>query len=49
MRPNISSSENIFLIVDVKDDNAVHFYQNHGLIALPDSPFTLFLPHHSCG
>ncbi|QXF33152.1 hypothetical protein CE143_08340 [Photorhabdus luminescens] len=24
--------------------NAVRFYRHHGFIALPDSPFTLFLP-----
>ncbi|AXG46790.1 GNAT family N-acetyltransferase [Photorhabdus laumondii subsp. laumondii] len=32
------------LLVDAKDDNAVQFYRHHGFIALPDSPFTLFLP-----
>ncbi|WP_434525300.1 GNAT family N-acetyltransferase [Photorhabdus asymbiotica] len=32
------------LLVDAKDDNAAQFYQYHGFIALPDSPFTLFLP-----
>ncbi|KER03864.1 putative acyltransferase [Photorhabdus temperata subsp. temperata Meg1] len=32
------------LFVDAKDDNAAQFYQYHGFIALPDSPFKLFLP-----
>lgn len=32
------------LMVDAKDSRAVDFYQHHGFIALPDSPFTLFLP-----
>jgi len=32
------------LTVDAKDEAAVAFYRHHGFIALPDSPFTLFLP-----
>lgn len=32
------------LIVDAKDGIAAGFYQHHGLIALPESPLTLFLP-----
>lgn len=32
------------LIVDAKDDAAAAFYRHHGLIALPESPRTLFLP-----
>lgn len=32
------------LIVDAKDDAAAAFYRHHGLIALPLSPSTLFLP-----
>jgi ribosomal protein S18 acetylase RimI-like enzyme len=32
------------LMVDAKDERAVAFYRHHGLIALPDSPLTLFLP-----
>lgn len=32
------------LIVETKDEQAAAFYQHHGLIALPDSPHTLFLP-----
>lgn len=32
------------LMVDAKDEAAASFYQHHGLIALPDSPRTLFLP-----
>jgi len=32
------------LIVDAKDGSAAAFYRHHGLIALPDSPSTLFLP-----
>jgi len=32
------------LIVDAKDEAAAAFYRHHGFIALPDSPFTLFLP-----
>ena len=32
------------LMVDAKDEAAAAFYRHHGLIALPDAPFTLFLP-----
>jgi ribosomal protein S18 acetylase RimI-like enzyme len=32
------------LVVDAKDETAAAFYRHHGLIALPDSPRTLFLP-----
>jgi ribosomal protein S18 acetylase RimI-like enzyme len=32
------------LMVDAKDEAAAAFYRYHGLIALPDSPRTLFLP-----
>ena len=32
------------LVVDAKDEAAAAFYRHHGLIALPDSPLTLFLP-----
>ncbi|SMP78924.1 GNAT family N-acetyltransferase [Noviherbaspirillum suwonense] len=32
------------LMVDAKDEAAAAFYGNHGFIALPDSPITLFLP-----
>ncbi|KAF0101589.1 MAG: N-acetyltransferase GCN5 [bacterium] len=32
------------LMVDAKDDKAAAFYRHHGFIALPDSPWTLFLP-----
>ncbi|WP_323031087.1 GNAT family N-acetyltransferase [Brachymonas denitrificans] len=32
------------LMVDAKDERAAAFYRHHGFIALPDSPFTLFLP-----
>lgn len=32
------------LIVDAKDATAAAFYRHHGLMALPDSPRTLFLP-----
>jgi len=32
------------LMVDAKDEAAAAFYRHHGFIALPDSPFTLFLP-----
>jgi ribosomal protein S18 acetylase RimI-like enzyme len=32
------------LMVDAKDEAAAAFYRHHGLIALPDSPNTLFLP-----
>lgn len=32
------------LIVDAKDESASAFYRHHGLITLPDSPLTLFLP-----
>ena len=32
------------LVVDAKDESAAAFYRHHGLIALPDSPLTLFLP-----
>ena len=32
------------LMVDVKDEAATAFYRHHGFIALPDSPFTRFLP-----
>lgn len=32
------------LIVDAKDEAAAAFNRHHGLIALPDSPRTLFLP-----
>jgi ribosomal protein S18 acetylase RimI-like enzyme len=32
------------LIVEAKDERAAAFYQHHGLIALPDSARTLFLP-----
>ena len=32
------------LVVDAKDETASAFYLHHGFIALPDAPFTLFLP-----
>jgi ribosomal protein S18 acetylase RimI-like enzyme len=32
------------LVVDAKDEAAMHFYRHHGFMALPDSPLTLFLP-----
>lgn len=32
------------LVVDAKDEAAMHFYRHHGFVALPDSPLTLFLP-----
>lgn len=32
------------LLVDAKDEQAAAFYRHHGFIALPDTPFTLFLP-----
>lgn len=32
------------LMVDAKDESAASFYRHHGFIALPDSPFALFLP-----
>lgn len=32
------------LMVDAKNEVAVAFYRHHGFIALPDSPFSLFLP-----
>jgi GNAT superfamily N-acetyltransferase len=32
------------MVVDAKDKNAADFYQHHGFIPLPNSPFTLFLP-----
>ena len=32
------------LMVDAKDEAAAAFYRHHGLIALPSSPLTLFLP-----
>ncbi len=32
------------LLVDAKDTHAAAFYQHHGLLALPDTPLTLFLP-----
>jgi GNAT superfamily N-acetyltransferase len=32
------------LMVDAKDEKAAAFYRHHGLITLPDSPHTLFLP-----
>lgn len=32
------------LMVDAKGEAAAAFYRHHGFIALPDSPFTLFLP-----
>lgn len=32
------------LMVDAKDESAAAFYRHHGFIALPDSPFRLFLP-----
>lgn len=32
------------LVVDAKDESAASFYRHHGLITLPDSPLTLFLP-----
>jgi GNAT superfamily N-acetyltransferase len=32
------------LVVDAKDGDAAAFYRHHGMIALPDSPLTLFLP-----
>lgn len=32
------------VMVDAKDEQAKAFYRHHGFIALPDSPFTLFLP-----
>lgn len=32
------------MLMDAKDEAAVAFYRHHGVIALPDSPRTLFLP-----
>lgn len=32
------------MVVDAKDKKAAAFYQHHGFIPLPNSPFTLFLP-----
>ena len=32
------------LLVDAKDEIAAAFYRHHSFIALPDSPFTMFLP-----
>ncbi len=32
------------LVLDAKNEPAAAFYRHHGFIALPDSPFTLFLP-----
>lgn len=32
------------LMVDAKDEVAAAFYRHHGLITLPNSPLTLFLP-----
>lgn len=32
------------LVVDAKDESAGTFYRHHGLIELPNSPLTLFLP-----
>ncbi len=32
------------LVVDAKDDTAADFYLHHGLIALPSSKLTLFMP-----
>jgi ribosomal protein S18 acetylase RimI-like enzyme len=32
------------LVVDAKDQQAVSFYQHHGLLAFADKPMTLFLP-----
>jgi ribosomal protein S18 acetylase RimI-like enzyme len=32
------------VVVDVKDDRAVHFYQRFGFLSLPDSARRLFLP-----
>lgn len=32
------------LVVDAKDETAAKFYEHHGLIPLPGSPLTLFLP-----
>jgi predicted GNAT family N-acyltransferase len=32
------------MMVDAKDKAAAAFYRHHGFIALPDSPFALFLP-----
>ncbi len=32
------------MLVDAKDKSSAAFYRHHGLIALPSSPLTLFLP-----
>ncbi len=32
------------LLVDAKDETAAAFYRHHGFIALPETPWTLFLP-----
>ncbi len=32
------------LVVDAKDESAISFYRHHGVITLPDSPLTLFIP-----
>lgn len=32
------------LIVDAKDTAAAAFYRHHGLLVLPDTPLTLFIP-----
>lgn len=40
-RPEIAANA---LTVDAKDEAAAAFYRHHGFIALPDSPWTLFLP-----
>ena len=32
------------LVVDAKDQQAVSFYQHHGLLVFADQPMTLFLP-----
>lgn len=32
------------LVVDAKDEAALHFYQHHGFIAFASLPMTLFLP-----
>jgi ribosomal protein S18 acetylase RimI-like enzyme len=32
------------LIAEAKDDKAASFYAHHGFTALPDTPYTLFLP-----
>jgi GNAT superfamily N-acetyltransferase len=32
------------LVVDAKDDEARHFYQRYGFVAIPGRPLTLYLP-----